>query len=108
MKVHEYQAKTLLSEFGIPVPDGQVAATLTEARKIASEFGGNVAIKAQVYAGGRGKAGGIKVASTPDEAEKLAYRYLLAKLPEYKLLLLFFVNTVDGNHLSASKRDGAR
>ena len=80
MKVHEYQAKTLLSEFGIPVPDGQVAATLAEARKIASEFGGNVAIKAQVYAGGRGKAGGIKVASTPDEAEKLTGQMLGTRL----------------------------
>ena len=80
MKVHEYQAKTLLSEFGIPVPDGRVAATPAEARKIAAEFGEKVAIKAQVYAGGRGKAGGIKVASTPDEAEKLAGQMLGTRL----------------------------
>jgi len=65
VKIHEYQAKALLSEFGIPVPEGGVAATPTEARKIAAELGGKVAIKAQVYAGGRGKAGGIRVANTP-------------------------------------------
>ena len=69
MKIHEYQAKALLSEFGIPVPKGAVASTPTEAKSIAAELGGKVAIKAQVYAGGRGKAGGIKVAKTPDEAE---------------------------------------
>ena len=80
MKIHEYLAKALLSESGIPVPDGRLAATPAEARKIASEFGGNVAIKAQVYAGGRGKAGGIKVASTPDEAEKLTGQMLGTRL----------------------------
>ncbi len=72
MKIHEYQAKALLSEFGIPVPEGRVAATPAEAKKIAAELGGKVVIKAQVYAGGRGKAGGIKVANTPEETEKLA------------------------------------
>ncbi len=76
MKIHEYQAKALLSTFGIPVPTGKVATTATEARKIASELGGKVVIKAQVYAGGRGKAGGIKVAKTPEEAEKLAGQML--------------------------------
>jgi len=72
MKIHEYQAKALLSEFGIPVPQGGVAATAAEARKIASELGGKVVVKAQVYAGGRGKGGGIKVVDTPEEAEKAA------------------------------------
>ncbi len=76
MKIHEYQSKALLSTFGIPVPTGKVATTATEARKIASELGGKVVIKAQVYAGGRGKAGGIKVAKTPEEAEKLAGQML--------------------------------
>ena len=64
MKIHEYQAKALLSEFSIPVPDGGLATTPAEAKKIAEKLGGKVAIKAQVYAGGRGKAGGIKVADT--------------------------------------------
>jgi succinyl-CoA synthetase beta subunit len=72
MKIHEYQAKALLAQFGIPVPKGGVASTPSEAEKIAAELGGKVAIKAQVYAGGRGKAGGIKVASSPEEAGKLA------------------------------------
>jgi len=72
MKIHEYQAKEILAKYGVPVPKGRVAATPGEARKIASELGGKVVIKAQVYAGGRGKAGGIKTAATPAEAEKLA------------------------------------
>jgi len=80
MKIHEYQAKALLSEFGIPVPRGGVATTPTEAKKIAAELEGKVAIKAQVYAGGRGKAGGIKVANTPEEAEMLAAQMLGTRL----------------------------
>ena len=80
MKIHEYQAKALLSEFGIPVPKGAVATTPVEVKKIAAELGGKVAIKAQVYAGGRGKAGGIKVASNPEEAEKLAGQILGTRL----------------------------
>ena len=80
MKIHEYQAKALLSEFGIPVPKGAVATTPVEVKKIAAELGGKVAIKAQVYAGGRGKAGGIKVANTPAEAEKLAGQILGTRL----------------------------
>lgn len=80
MKIHEYQAKALLSDFGIPVPEGSVAATPAKAGKIATELGGRVAIKAQVYAGGRGKAGGIKVANTPEEAEKLAGQIIGTRL----------------------------
>ncbi|MGB2853493.1 MAG: ADP-forming succinate--CoA ligase subunit beta, partial [Dehalococcoidia bacterium] len=72
MKIHEYQAKEILASYGIPVPKGGVAATPAEAKEIASTLGDQVVIKAQVYAGGRGKAGGIKTASSPDEAEKLA------------------------------------
>jgi succinyl-CoA synthetase beta subunit len=84
MKIHEYQAKSLLSEFGIPVPRGALAATPAEAGSIAAELGGKVAIKAQVYAGGRGKAGGIKVANTPEEAEKLAAQMLGTRLVTYQ------------------------
>ncbi len=80
MKIHEYQAKSLLSEFGIPVPQGGVAATAAEARKIASELGGKVVVKAQVHAGGRGKAGGMKVASTPEEAAKLTEQMIGTRL----------------------------
>ena len=72
MKIHEYQAKGILAEFGIPVPRGRLAKSALEAREIAAELGGKVVIKAQVHAGGRGKGGGIKTASSPDEAEHLA------------------------------------
>ena len=72
MKIHEYQAKEILAKYGVPVPRGGVASTAAAAREIASQLGGAVVIKAQVYAGGRGKAGGIKTAQSPDEAEKLA------------------------------------
>ncbi|MCX6004122.1 MAG: acetate--CoA ligase family protein, partial [Chloroflexi bacterium] len=72
MKIHEYQAKALLSHYGIPVPPGKVAETPAEVRRIASELGGKVIIKAQIYAGGRGKVGGIKIADDRDEAEKIA------------------------------------
>ena len=80
MKIHEYQAKALMSEFGIPIPEGRVAATPAEARKIAADLGSKVAIKAQVYAGGRGKAGGIKVANTPEEAEQMAAQLIGTRL----------------------------
>ena len=76
MKIHEYQAKALMLQFGIPVPKGRVAFTPAEARAIAEEIGGKVVVKAQVYAGGRGKAGGIKMADTPEEAEKAASQLL--------------------------------
>ena len=73
MKIHEYQAKEILKEYGIPVPEGRVASTPEEAKKIASEIGGGkVVVKAQIHAGGRGKGGGIKLVSSPDEAEEAA------------------------------------
>ncbi len=90
MKLHEYQAKAMLSEFSIPVPKGGVATTPAEAKKIAAELGGKVAIKAQVYAGGRGKAGGIKVANTPEEAEKVTRELIgstVKGLPVEKVLV---------------------
>ncbi len=80
MKVHEYQAKAVMSQFGIPVPRGKVASTPAEARAVAKEIGGRVVVKAQVYAGGRGRAGGIKVADTPEEAGEIASRLLGTRL----------------------------
>ncbi len=80
MKIHEYQAKALLAQFGIPVPKGEVATTPAEAKKIAAELGNKVVIKAQVYAGGRGKAGGIKMANTAEEAEMRARELLDRRL----------------------------
>ena len=68
MKVHEYQAKSLLSRYGVAVPRGEVADTADEARDVARKLGGAVIVKAQIHAGGRGKGGGIRVARDPDEA----------------------------------------
>lgn len=76
MKLHEYQSKQLFAQYGIPIPKGRVAATATEAREIARELGVRVVVKSQVLVGGRGKAGGIKLAKTPQEAEELAGRIL--------------------------------
>ncbi|MGH2583498.1 MAG: ADP-forming succinate--CoA ligase subunit beta [Dehalococcoidia bacterium] len=72
MKIHEYQAKAVLAEFGVPVPKGRVARTPAEARQIAEELGGKVVVKAQIHAGGRGKGGGVKLANSADEAERVA------------------------------------
>jgi succinyl-CoA synthetase beta subunit len=72
VNIHEYQAKDILQRFGVPVPRGDVASTPAEARAAAEKLGGQVVVKAQVHAGGRGKAGGVKLASNPDEAEKYA------------------------------------
>ncbi|ABP51083.1 MULTISPECIES: ADP-forming succinate--CoA ligase subunit beta [Pyrobaculum] len=72
MKLHEYEAKELFSKYGVKIPPGRVATTPEEVRKIAEEIGGPVVLKAQVVVAGRGKAGGIKVAKTPEEAYELA------------------------------------
>lgn len=80
MNIHEYQAKALLSRFSIPVPRGQVATTPKEAGAVARELGGACVVKAQIHAGGRGKAGGIKLAKSPAEAEEKAKELLGKKL----------------------------
>src|SRR5262245_15565611 len=80
MKIHEYQAKALLREFGVAVPRGEVATTPAEARAAAERIGGRVVVKAQVHAGGRGKAGGIKLADTPADAETAAAQILGMRL----------------------------
>jgi succinyl-CoA synthetase beta subunit len=72
VNIHEYQAKDILRRYGISVPRGEVAETPRQAREAAEKLGGKVVVKAQVHAGGRGKAGGVKLASTPAEAEKFA------------------------------------
>ena len=76
MKLHEYQSKRIFAQYGVPIPDGEVASTPAEARAIAERIGKAVVIKSQVLVGGRGKAGGIKLAKTPDEAEDVASRIL--------------------------------
>ena len=76
MKIHEYQAKDILARYGIPIQPGRVAFTPEEAEQIAREIGGPVVIKAQVYVGGRGKAGGIQFGDTPEEARASAAKVL--------------------------------
>ncbi|MGE0136062.1 MAG: ADP-forming succinate--CoA ligase subunit beta [Dehalococcoidia bacterium] len=80
MKLHEYQAKELLARYGVPVPNGKVAHTPDEAEAAANELGGKVVVKAQVHAGGRGKAGGIKLASSAAEARAAAEALLGTRL----------------------------
>ena len=72
MKIHEYQAKKLLDDYGIITPRGCVAESPSEARDIAERLGGKVVVKAQVHAGGRGKAGGVRLVNTATEAEQVA------------------------------------
>jgi len=73
VKIHEYQAKSVLARFGVPVPRGEVTFTAQDAAAIAERLGTSVVVvKAQIHAGGRGKGGGVKLAKTPHEAERLA------------------------------------
>ena len=76
MKIHEYQAKDILARYGIPIQPGQIAYTPEEAEEIARELDGPVVIKAQVYVGGRGKAGGIQFGDTPGQARAAVAKVL--------------------------------
>ncbi len=80
MKIHEYQAKQIMSEYGVPVPKGRVVSRPQEARQVAQELGVPVVVKAQVHAGGRGKGGGIKLADTPAQAEEAARQIIGMRL----------------------------
>ena len=80
MKIHEYQAKSLLGKHGVPVPEGQVVNTQNEAMDVAEKLGGNVVVKAQVHAGGRGKAGGVKLVSSSSEAAQVCNELLNSNL----------------------------
>ena len=90
MKLQEYQSKSLFAQHGIPIPRGEMATTPEDARRIARELGRRVVIKAQVLVGGRGKAGGIRLARDPDEAERIAAEILsmeIKGLPVRKVLV---------------------
>jgi succinyl-CoA synthetase beta subunit len=76
MKIHEYQAKAILSHYGVPVPRGEVVYTVEEAEAAAKKIGGSVVVKAQIHAGGRGKGGGVKVAKNSDEAAEIAKKMI--------------------------------
>ena len=90
MNIHEYQAKEIFRNAGIPIPPGEVASTPAEVEAIARKLGGMVVVKAQVHAGGRGKAGGVKLAKTPEEARQVAEKILkltIKDLPVLKVLV---------------------
>jgi len=90
VNIHEHQAKDIFRKYGIPIPPGEVATTPEEAEKIARKFGTTVVVKAQVHAGGRGKAGGVKLAKTPEEARNIAAQILklvIKGLPVKKVLV---------------------
>ena len=84
MKVHEYQAKRILADGGVPVPRGGPATSHDEARAVAEGLGGGAVVKAQVHAGGRGKAGGIKIVSSPAEAAEAAGAMLGTRLVTFQ------------------------
>jgi succinyl-CoA synthetase beta subunit len=111
MKLHEYLSKRKFSEFGVPIPEGEVVETPKEARKIARKLGGPVVVKSQVLVGGRGKAGGIKVAQTPDEAEKNAAEILdltIKGLPVRKVLIDQAADIQDEIYLGITNDRSAR
>ncbi len=90
MRLHEYQSKSLFAKYGIPIPKGRIASSATEAKQISEELGGKVIIKSQVLVGGRGKAGGIRLAKTNKEAEDYATEILAMKvkgIPVRKVLV---------------------
>ncbi len=80
MKLHEYQSKRIFAKYGVPIPKGEIATTPQEVRSIARSMGKPVVVKSQVLVGGRGKAGGVKLAKDPDEAEAVAKQILGMKI----------------------------
>ena len=95
MKIHEYQAKDILARHGIPVQPGRVAYTPQEAETIARELGGPAVIKAQVYVGGRGKAGGIQFGDTPEQARAAASRVLGMDIKGLKVEKVLVTSKID-------------
>ncbi|HNS06483.1 MAG TPA: ADP-forming succinate--CoA ligase subunit beta [Anaerolineaceae bacterium] len=90
MKLHEYQAKNLYAKYNIPIPKGRIATSASEARRLCEELGGKVVVKAQVLVSGRGKAGGVRLVKTPEEAEEVTTSILSMKikdLPVRKVLV---------------------
>jgi succinyl-CoA synthetase beta subunit len=95
VKIHEYQAKDILARYGIPIQPGRVAYTPEEAEAIARELGGPVVIKAQVYVGGRGKAGGIQFGDTPAQARTAAAKVLGMDIKGLKVEKVLVVSKID-------------
>ena len=84
MKLHEYQAKALLAGYGVPVPQGEVAESAEQAREAAARLGGRAVVKAQVHAGGRGKAGGVKIVADADAAHSMAATLIGSRLVTFQ------------------------
>lgn len=95
MKIHEYDARAIFLSFGLPVPPSRIATTAEQAKSAAKELGCPVVIKAQVLVGGRGKAGGVKLASDPDEAEAKASAIIGMDLKGYKVGRVLVAKAVD-------------
>ncbi|HEY2667000.1 MAG TPA: ADP-forming succinate--CoA ligase subunit beta [Actinomycetota bacterium] len=107
MDLFEYQGKQLFSRWGIPVPEGRVVSSPAEACRAAADLGGRVALKAQVAAGGRGKAGGVKVVGTPDDAEQEASRILGMDIGGHPVeqLLVEAASQIDAEYYAAVTLD---
>ena len=95
MNIHEYQAKEIFRAEGIPIPPGEIATTPAEAEAIAKKLGGTVVVKAQVHAGGRGKAGGVKLAKTPAEAREVAEKILKLRIKDLPVLKVLVTPAAD-------------
>ncbi|HKW13769.1 MAG TPA: ATP-grasp domain-containing protein, partial [Candidatus Krumholzibacteria bacterium] len=95
MNIHEYQAKEIFARFGIPVPSGTVVRTAAEAESVAARIGKPVVVKAQVLVGGRGKAGGVKIAQTPAEAGEKAAAILGMDIKGEKVQKVLVTEAVD-------------
>jgi succinyl-CoA synthetase beta subunit len=95
MNIHEYQAKEIFARFGIPVPSGTVVRTPAEAESVAARIGKPVVVKAQVLVGGRGKAGGVKIAQTPAEAKEKAAAILGMDIKGEKVQKVLVTEAVD-------------
>ncbi|OYD17086.1 succinate--CoA ligase subunit beta [candidate division WOR-3 bacterium JGI_Cruoil_03_44_89] len=95
MNLHEYQAKQIMREYGLPVQGGRVATKPKDAEKIARDYGNPVMVKAQVHTGGRGKAGGVKYAKTPDEAENYARGILGMRIKNFPVKKVLIAKAVD-------------
>jgi succinyl-CoA synthetase beta subunit len=95
VKIHEYQAKDILARYGVPIQPGRLAYTPDEAAAIARELGGPVVVKAQVYVGGRGKAGGIQFGDTPDQARAAAAKVLGMDIKGLTVEKVLVVDKVD-------------
>jgi succinyl-CoA synthetase beta subunit len=111
MKLHEYQSKQLFAQHGIPIPRGRMAMTAAEAKAIAEELRGRVVVKAQVLVGGRGKAGGIRLANSPEETLEIATQILAMQikgLPVRKVLVDEAANIQSEIYLGVTNDRAAR